>query len=128
GRPAVHLKLTKRDGEKSLFVDQELWVDKEHWLVLKMISNSGNMRNEAYYESIDFNATHHSSVFVLVLPEDVEMTNLEKLNEDIIDKEINLEEILDRFGPDVLYFVYNDVFELDNINFRDIEVEGNYQE
>src|SRR5699024_7400253 len=25
GRPAVHLKLTKRDGEKSLFGDQELW-------------------------------------------------------------------------------------------------------
>lgn len=128
GRPAVHLKLTKRDGEKSLFGDQELWVDKEHWLVLKMISNSGNMRNEAYYESIDFNATHHSSVFDLDLPEDVEMTNLDELNEDMIDKEINLEEIPDKFGPDVLYFVDNDVFELDSINFTEMEVEGNYQE
>src|SRR5699024_7565972 len=89
--------------------------DKEHWLVLKMISNSGNMRNEAYYESIDFNATHHSSVFDLDLPEDVEMTNLDELNEDMIDKEINLEEVPDKCGPDVLYLV-------------DKEVEGNYQE
>src|SRR5699024_7113045 len=82
GRTSVHWKLSKRDSEKSLFGDQELWVDKEHWLVLKMISNSGNMRHEAYYESIDFNATHHSSVFDLDLPEDVEMTNLDELNED----------------------------------------------
>src|SRR5699024_11866899 len=31
-------------------------------------------------------------------------------------------------GPDVLYFVDNDVFELDSINFTEMEVEGNYQE
>src|SRR5699024_12009312 len=91
GRPAVHLKLTKRDGEKSLFGDQELWVDKEHWLVLKMISNSGNVRNEAYYESIDFNATYHSSVFALDLSEDIEMTKLDELNAYRIDKELYLD-------------------------------------
>src|SRR5699024_8198628 len=33
-----------------------------------------------------------------------------------------------KFGPDVLYFVDNDVFELDSINFTEMEVEGNYQE
>src|SRR5699024_9072943 len=128
GRPAIHLKLTKRDGEKSLFGDQELWVDKEHWLVLKMISNSGNMRNAANYESIDFNTTHDSSVFDIDLPEDVEMTNLDELNEDIIDQEISLEEVPDEFGPDVLYFADNDVFELDSINYIEMEVEESHQE
>src|SRR5699024_9798809 len=93
-----------------------------------MISNSGNMRNEAYYESIDFNATDHSSVFDLDLREDVELTNLDELIEDMIDKEINIEEIPDKFGPDVHYFVDNDVFEIDSINFTEMEVEGNYQE
>jgi len=102
-------------------------VDKEHWLMLKMISNSGNMRNEAYYESIDFNAAHNSSVFDLDLPENVEMTNLDNLNEDMIDQEINLEKVPDKFGLDVLYFIDNDVFELDSINYIEMEVEGSHQ-
>src|SRR5699024_12564292 len=96
--------------------------------VVKMHANSGDMMNVPYYESIDFNTPHNSYVFDLDLPEDVEMTNLDELNEDMIDKEINLEEVPDKFGPDVLYFVDNDVFELDSINFTEMEVEGNYQE
>lgn len=128
GRPAIHLKLIKREDEKSLFGNQELWVDKEHWIVLKMISESGNIRNEAYYDSIDFDVDHEPSVFELDLPDDVEKKDLDELSDEIVDETIDLDEISDKFGSGVLHFPDKDAYQLDDITYLEMEVEAKHQE
>lgn len=41
GRNTFHLKATQKN-DAALFGEQELWIDKDNWLVLKMISTSGD--------------------------------------------------------------------------------------
>ena len=43
GRDTYHLKAEAKDKD-SLYGDQEIWVDKENWFILKTVANSGDIK------------------------------------------------------------------------------------
>lgn len=100
GRDTYHL-VAKANGKETLLGDQELWVDKENWFVLKMISSSGDNYSEIIYTEIDFDKEIPNDIFVVDLPEDVEIQNLDELNETT---EVTMEEAVEQVGQPLLYF------------------------
>lgn len=81
GRDVFHLKAEVKD-ESTLYGNQEIWVDKEHWLVLKSISTSGDIQVSVEYKEIEFNPTFEKSLFTLKLPEDVEIKDVSAMIEE----------------------------------------------
>lgn len=75
GRDVYHLKAEVKD-ENTLYGNQEIWVDKENWFILKNVSTSGDIQVSVEYKKIEFNPTLKESLFMLELPEDVEMKDI----------------------------------------------------
>src|SRR5699024_10551899 len=107
GRDTYHL-VAKAKEENTLFGDQELWIDKENWMVLKMI----------FYTKIDFNTKILADTFTLDLPDDMEMKNLDDMSNE---SEITLEEAKENIGA-FHYFPENE--ELDISTIEMIELQG----
>ena len=85
GRDVYHLKAEAKD-DNVLYGDQEIWVDKENWFVLKSVSSSGDIQVSIEYSEIEFNPTFDDSLFKLELPEDVEITDIAStINEQIVE-------------------------------------------
>src|SRR5690625_1894696 len=117
GRDTYHL-VAKAKEENTLFGDQELWIDKENWMVLKMIFNTGDSKTEMVYTKIDFNPKIPADTFTLDLPDDVEMKNLDDMSNE---SEITLEEAKENIGA-FHYFPENK--ELDISSIEMIELQG----
>ncbi|TCJ03835.1 outer membrane lipoprotein carrier protein LolA [Cytobacillus praedii] len=81
GRDVYHLKAEAKD-ENTLYGDQEIWVDKENWFVLKSTSASGDIQVSVEYKKIEFNPTLKDSLFTLELPKDVEMKDISAMTEE----------------------------------------------
>src|SRR5699024_974778 len=75
GRTTYHLKAKEKDPG-TLLGDQEIWIDKETWIVLKMISKSGDDTSTITYTTIDFEADITDDIFVLDLPDDAQIQDL----------------------------------------------------
>lgn len=99
GRDTYHL-VAKANEKNTLFGDQELWIDKENWFVLKMIASSGDSHSEVVYTTIDFKKEMTDDIFVVDLPEDVDIQNFDDLNETT---EVTLEEAAEQIGQSLLY-------------------------
>lgn len=111
GRDTYHL-VVKENDKKTLLGDQELWIDKENWFVLKMIASSGDSHSEVIYTKIDFNKEMTDDIFVVDLPEGVEIQNLDELNETI---EVTMEEAVEKVGQPLFYLSENDNREISKI-------------
>lgn len=100
GRDTYHL-VAKTNEKNTLLGDQELWVDKENWFVLKMIASSGDNHSEVIYTKIDFNYEMTDDLFIVELPDDVDIQNFDELNETT---EVTIDEAVDQVGQPLLYF------------------------
>lgn len=100
GRDTHHL-VAKAKKSDALFGDVELWIDKETWLVLKMILRTGDLMTEMTYKTIDFHVKMSPDLFTIDLPEDVD---IESLLTELEKKEISLEKIPTEIGKPVIYF------------------------
>lgn len=78
GRKAYHLKATAKEVD-DLMGNIEIWVDKENWFVLKAVTTMGGFAMEVTYSKIDFKAKITDDLFVLDLPDDVELIDLDDL-------------------------------------------------
>lgn len=117
GRDTFHLKAEQKNTS-ALFGDQELWIDKESWLVLKMISVSGDMVTSSEYKEIDFNADITDDLFTIDLPDDVEFQELE----DYEPVEVaELSEAVEKIGESFLYIPEDDSLSIDSIDFTSID-------
>src|SRR5699024_3882686 len=117
GRDTYHL-VAKAKEENTLFGDQELWIDKENWMVLKMIFNTGDSKTEMVYTKIDFNPRIPADTFTLDRPDDVEMKNLDDMSNE---SKITLEAAKENIGS-FHYFPENE--ELDISTIEMIELQG----
>ncbi len=104
GRKTYHIKAVAKDKD-NLIGDMELWIDKENWVVLKLISTSGNIKTELEYTKIDYNPTFDEDTFTIELPEDVELQDLEGLSET---REVTLEEAIQGVGQGFYYIPEQD--------------------
>lgn len=130
-RDTFHLIAKKNKDVKSLFGDQEFWIDKEHWVVLKMKMTNGDVENIIEYTKIDFNPKLDDSLFQLDLPEDVTVQTIDNIDDienfaDDFTEEIALDEIYEKMGQKVLHLPDNDTHKLDKTTFTEIEGVQSY--
>ncbi len=124
GRSTFHMVADRQKDKKSLYDNQEIWIDKEHWVVLKMNSASGDLQINMEYKKIDFNAKIDESQFQLDLPEDVEIESFDEEGE-----EITLTDIPEKMNSSsVLYIPNTEEHEIDKISFIEIEGDPSYQD
>ncbi|MGM8364085.1 LolA family protein [Virgibacillus sp. W0181] len=122
-RDAFHL-VAKAKKDNSLFGDQELWIDKDTWMVLKMITETGDSKVEMTYKEIDFNPDIKEDLFVIDLPDDVVPEKMSDINST---KEVTLEEAVKKVGKPFLYFPEKDM-KIEQIEWTKIEGEFTHEE
>lgn len=125
GRTAYHLKATAKE-EGQLLGDQEIWIDKENWLVLKTVLQSGDDAIEMVYTMLDFDVNILEDTFTLDLPDDVHIQTLEDMDDS---KEVTLNEAVEELGSHFYYFPEQDDIEIDSIELSELDwVEINRME
>ena len=127
-RPTIHLKAEKRSDQPSLYGDQEFWIDKEHWMVLKMKMIDDGVESHMEYTKVDFNPNLEDSLFQLDLPEDVVIEEIDHLHENLHEEKIALKDIPNKLNEKVLYIPNSKERELDNITYTNMEGVPPYQE
>lgn len=118
GRTVYHLKAEAKE-DNQLLGDQEMWIDKESWIVLKTISESGDSISEMAYTKIDFDPDFSADIFSLTLPDNVKIESLEDMDEP---NEITLEEAVEAVQTSFYYFPEEDGMEISSIEM--IELDG----
>ncbi|MGM9951367.1 MAG: outer membrane lipoprotein carrier protein LolA [Lysinibacillus sp.] len=68
GRDTYQL-VAKVNDKNSLMGDLEVWVDKENWMALKTVSNSGGLTMTTEYTKLELQPDLEDSLFVLEIPE-----------------------------------------------------------
>ena len=116
GRATYHL-VAKATEKSTVLGDQELWVDKENWMLLKSVSNTGDIIIEMTYVNIDFNREIPTETFTVELPDDVEvqigdgMANL---------TEVTLEEAAENIEMPFFYFPEAEGITIDKIEMTEL--------
>lgn len=119
GRPTFHLKATQRPGTKSILGDQEMWIDREHWMVLKLLTTNGSFQMNLSYTKIDFNPAMDESLFQLSIPKDF---TVEKIDDGLNEGEtILLKDIPNQFQQSVLVLSETEVWTGENVTYSDIQ-------
>lgn len=96
----------------TLIGEQEIWIDQENWLVLKLIVQMGDTETEFTYTEVDLNPKFSEDLFELDIPEDAEIQSLD----DTVDmSEISLEEVTKSIGYPVLHFPEKDGLEISTV-------------
>ncbi|ARF16452.1 LolA family protein [Sporosarcina ureae] len=121
GRDAYHL-VAKANDKDTLFGDQELWVDKENWFVLKSISQSGDNKVEIEYTKIEFNKEFPDETFVIELPDGTDIQDLDAMSST---SEVTIEEAAQSVGKPILYFPEDKNLKIGKIEMDDIKGELN---
>src|SRR5690625_5160075 len=115
-RKTFHLVAKQKEDIDSLFGDQELWIDKEYWVVLKMKMTNGDVVSNVEFKNIQFNPQLDESTFQLDIPEGVPV---EKLASDVAQREITIDDLSDKMGSDVLYIPDGEDHQLETITFTE---------
>ena len=121
GRDAYHL-VAKANEKDTLFGDQELWVDKENWFVLKSISESGDNRVDIEYTKIEFNKEFPDETFIIELPDGTDIQDLDAMSNT---SEVTIEEAAQNVGKPILYFPEEKSRKIERIEMDDIKGELN---
>lgn len=119
GREAYKL-VAKVKEEKAFIGDLALWVDKENWMVLKIVANLGDIDSETVYTKIDLKPELTADLFSLDLPEGVEVQNLDDLQETT---EISLDEVASSIGKPFYYFPEADGVEISTVELDELRGE-----
>ena len=116
GRETIHLVAEKNKGEKSLYGRQEMWIDKENWLLLKTIFNTGDSKITIEYTTLEMEPKMDDTVFQLDVPDDVMIETFD----DVIEEKITLEDGIKRLGSPFMYFKDQDGLILEEITTYEI--------
>src|SRR5690625_2477523 len=117
GRKVEHIVAMPK--EKNLLLGkQEMWIDKENWLVLKMTSESGDHLIEVEYESIEFNADISDEMFQIDIPDDAETIDLEDF---AMGEEVSIDEAAEALGAPFLYIPEADNLEIASLEKNELE-------
>nr|WP_295970319.1 hypothetical protein [uncultured Bacillus sp.] len=123
GYDTYHLKATVKSKD-TILGDMEFWIDQKNWFILKSIVYSGDTRSEMAYEEIEFSPKFEKDSFILNLPDDVEVKNMEdefKLETGTLkDAEMKL-------GQPFLVFDEQDV-QLEKVEWQELKGEINRTE
>ncbi|RKQ34000.1 LolA family protein [Oceanobacillus halophilus] len=113
-----HIEIKANEAD-NLLGDMELWVDQKTWFVVKMISETGDVRTELEYTELDFSPEFPEGTFTLEIPDDVEIENLE---ESFGPDTVTLEEAEEALGQAFLVLPEEEVH-LSNVQMYDFSSE-----
>lgn len=122
GRDVYHLKAEVMNKE-SLYGDQEIWVDKANWFILKTVSKSGDSQVSIEYKKIDFDPTLKDSLFKLELPKDVEITDISAMTKEQVVE--SLDEAVEMMEKPFLYVKEEDGLTIKQMSVMSLESEVN---
>lgn len=101
GMDTYHLKATPNE-EKSILGEQELWINKDNWFVVKGISQSANTKISCEYTKLDFSPKIKASLFTQEIPKGVKVEKMEDIGPKT--KKMDLKALKDYLGCSFLYF------------------------
>src|SRR5690625_1356794 len=121
GRKAIHLRATAKDEETSLFGSQDIWIDKEKWVVLKLEMEIDGSIAKTEYKKIDFDVEITDDLFAIDLPDGVEV---EDISDSYHEEAVTLEDIPEKLGAGVVYIPDDAAHEIDEIIYSSMEMDG----
>ncbi len=95
GRSTYHI-IAKKNDEKALLGDMEMWIDKETWLPLKTKSNHAGNELTVEYTKIDYKMEMNDELFTIDLPEDVDVEVLDE--GDYEPEEVTIDDVKEELG------------------------------
>lgn len=123
-RDTFHLKATAKE-DRSLIGNQDIWIDKETWFVLKMISTSGETTIEWEYTKIDYKVQNDEELFTIQLPDDVVVENLD---DSFAGKEITFEQAKEELDASFLYIPETEDLKIAYVELSELGGEINRKE
>lgn len=117
GFKTYHLSAVPKE-KNSIIGNQDYWIDKEHWFLIKASSETGNHKGVSEYTKLDFSPKLEDSLFVQKLPTDVKVQDIEEVaknNEKVID----LKEGAKIAGKAILYLKENPDYKLRKVTYLD---------
>lgn len=117
GRDVNHLVATPKE-KNQLIGKQEIWIDQESWLVLKITNESGDQLIDITYETVDFDVDIDDDIFSLDLPENIELINLDDIH--AVD-EVSLAEAAEALGQEFLYIPEDNSIEVATVAKNDLQ-------
>ncbi|NNU74472.1 LolA family protein [Clostridium estertheticum] len=106
--------------KNSIIGDQEYWIEKSNWFLVKSSSESGNNKSIMEYSKLNFSPKIDDSIFVQKLPSDVKVESIEdaaKNNETTID----LKKASKITGKPMLTLKENSTYKLKEVKYLNIE-------
>ena len=82
GRDTYHIQAIEK--KETLFGNQDFWVDKETWVILKSTSQMGNTTNKTEYTKFDTKPTIKADLFELDIPKDAEVKVIDSDLQEIV--------------------------------------------
>ncbi len=83
-RDVIHVKATPNEDVSNLFGEQEFWIDKETWVVLKMTNKVDDTTVTTKYTTFEIEPTFEKDQFVFEMPEGAEVVDFSQLGEEVI--------------------------------------------
>lgn len=105
GQDVIHIKLTPKE-EGTLSISSEYWVDPKTWMIVKVISSYGDEKSEMVYDPIQYNPEFAEDTFVINIPKEVDVKNLNDLTQN---SEVSLEEAEQALGQPFLQDVNSEL-------------------
>lgn len=106
--------------KNTIMGDQEFWIEKSNWFLVKSSGDSGNNKTIVEYTKLNFSPKFDDSIFVQNLPSDVKVENMDdaaKNNETTID----LKEGAKIAGKPLLRLEENQGYKLKEVKYLNME-------
>lgn len=112
GMDAYHIKAVPKE-KNSIFPEQDMWIDKKNWFVIKSTSYDGDLKVESEYTKIDFSPKIEDEMFTQKTPEDVKIENFDSAGPKT--KAMTLKEVKDFLGKSFIYFPESSSYKIKDI-------------
>ncbi|KGP90298.1 hypothetical protein N780_05885 [Pontibacillus chungwhensis BH030062] len=116
GIETYHIKATPKE-KGSLRGEEEYWIEKESWMIVKTISKSGDMKIEYTVTDLELDPSFNENTFTLDLPEGVEILPFDALDPT---ETVTLEDAQKGLGQPFLYLPEEE-YKIDKVEKFDVE-------
>ncbi|MBV7272487.1 response regulator transcription factor [Clostridium sp. PL3] len=118
--------------KNSIIGNQDYWIDKEHWFLIKSSLESGNIKSISEYTKLDFSPKLEDSLFIQKLPSDVKIEDMDQVGKNN-EKVIDLKEGVKIAGKSILCLEESSDYKLKTVTYLDAkaishkEINQNYE-
>ncbi|WP_411681386.1 LolA family protein [Clostridium thailandense] len=131
GFKTYHLSAVPKENN-SIIGNQDYWIDKEHWFLIKSSLESGNIKSISEYTKLDFSPKLEDSLFIQKLPSDVKIEDMDQVGKNN-EKVIDLKEGVKIAGKSILCLKESSDYKLKTVTYLDAkaishkEINQNYE-